>query len=310
MKYIKIFAPATVANVACGFDIFGFALNNPGDEILLRLKEKRGIVITKITGDDGRLPVEPEKNTAAVSVMAFLEHIKSDKGFEIEIHKKMPLSSGLGSSAASAAGALFGANILLGKPLEVKELLPFAIESERIACGTGHADNVAPALLGGFIIIRSYSPLDIIKIPTIPELYCTVIHPSIEINTEYARSILKSEISLKDAVKQMGNVAGLVTGLCTCDYNLTGRSLEDVIIEPFRAKLIPGFYDVKNAALMSGALGCSISGSGPSIFALCNSRETAEEAGKGMKEIFNKINIQSHVYISEINKEGPKIIEQ
>ncbi|MEQ8186451.1 MAG: homoserine kinase [Candidatus Eremiobacterota bacterium] len=309
MKHIKIFAPATVANVACGFDIFGFALNNPGDEILLRLKEKRGIVISKITGDKGMLPEEPEKNTAAVSVMALLDYIKSDKGFEIEIHKKMPLSSGLGSSAASAAGALFGANILLGKPLEVKELLPFAIESERVACGTGHADNVAPALLGGFVIIRSYNPLDIIKIPTLPELYCTVIHPSIEINTEYARSILKSEISLKDAVKQLGNVAGLVTGLFTGDYNLTGRSLEDVIIEPFRAKLIPGFYDVKKAALMSGALGCSISGSGPSIFALCSSGETAEKAGKAMKEVFNKIDIQSHVYISEINEEGPKIIE-
>ncbi len=310
MKYIKIFAPATVANVACGFDIFGFALNNPGDEILLRLKEKGGIVITKITGDNGRLPVDPEKNTAAVSVMALLEHIKSDKGFEIEIHKKMPLSSGLGSSAASAAGALFGANILLGKPLEIKELLPFAIESERIACGTGHADNVAPALLGGFVIIRSYSPLDIIKIPSIPELYCTVIHPSIEINTEYARSILKPEISLKDAVKQLGNVAGLVTGLCTGDYNLTGRSLEDVIIEPLRAQLIPGFYDVKKAALKSGALGCSISGSGPSIFALCSSEQIAKKTGNAMKEVFNKIDILSHVYISEINKEGPKIIDQ
>ncbi|MEQ8170009.1 MAG: homoserine kinase [Candidatus Eremiobacterota bacterium] len=310
MKYIKIFAPATVANVACGFDIFGFALNTPGDEIVLRLKEKRGIVITKITGDDSRLPTDPKKNTAAVSIMALLDYIKSDKGFEIEIHKKMPLSSGLGSSAASAAGALFGANILLGKPLEVKELLPFAIESERTACGTGHADNVAPALLGGFVIIRSYSPLDIIKIPAIPELYCTVIHPSIEINTEYARSILKSEISLGDAVKQWGNVAGLVTGLFTGDYNLTGRSLEDVIIEPLRAKLIPGFYDVKKAALKSGALGCSISGSGPSIFALCSSGQIAEEAGKTMKEIFNKIDIRSHVYISEINEEGPKIIEQ
>ena len=310
MKSIKIFAPATVANVACGFDVLGFALEKPGDEVILTLTDKPEVVITKITGDDGKLPVEAHKNTASVSIMSFLEHIKSNQGFELEIHKNMPLGSGLGASAASAVAGVYGANILMGEPLSVKDLLPFAMEGERVACGSAHADNVAPSLLGGFVVIRSYKPLDVIKIPSPDNIFCTVINPMVEVRTEYARSILKKEVPFDKALVHFGNIAGLITGLFTGDLDLIGRSLEDVIVEPLRAQLIPGFYDIKKAALSSGAMGCSISGSGPSVFALSSSLEFAEKIGKAMEIVLNELDIKSKTYISRINPTGPVIIEK
>lgn len=304
-KEIRVFAPATVANVACGFDIFGFALDAPGDEVVVRLVDTAGVRITTITGDGGRLPKDVHKNTAGVAVVSLLSHLNSLQGVEIELHKKMPLGSGLGSSAASAIGSVFAVNRLLGSPLHLKELLPFAMESEKMACGSAHADNVAPSLLGGFVLIRSYHPLDVIKIPISMALYCAVIHSHIEIKTEEARKLLKKEISLEQHVKQSGNAAGLIAGLMMGDENLLSSSLQDVIAEPVRSALIPGFCEMKKAALDAGALGMSISGSGPSIFALASSHRCAEEVGKAMSAACPNANT---LYLSKINQTGPMVL--
>jgi len=308
-KQIKSFAPATVANVACGFDILGFAVREPGDEVIVREKQEPGVAITKITGDNGQLPLEAEKNTAGVVAQKFLEQIKAQGGLEIELHKKMPLGSGLGSSAASAVACLVAVNELFGNPLSREELLPLAMEGERVACGSAHADNVAPALLGGFVLIRSYEPLDVIKISTPDNLYCTIVHPQIEIKTEDARKILKQEIQLEKAIKQWGNTAGLIAGLMKGDYQLIGRSLTDVVIEPIRSILIPNFEQVKKASLKTGALGCSISGSGPSVFALSVSKNNARRVGAAMQEEFGLLGVASEVYISLINQDGACIID-
>ncbi len=305
---VKIFAPATVANVTCGYDVLGFAVQQPGDEVTIEMREEPGIEIKKIDGDQGALPKNPNKNTVSVSIKPFLKHIGSQQGFNIYLKKKMPLGSGLGSSAASAVAGVYGANILLGEPLSVEELLPFAMEGEALACGVAHADNVAPALLGGFVLIRSYDPLDVVQIPSPSDLYASIIHPHIEIATKDARSILKKNIRMVDAVKQWGNLAGLISGLYTGNYELIGRSMEDVIVEPVRSVLIPGFDQVKRAAMKSGALGCGISGSGPSIFALSNNSNTAETVGNTMKEAFFNLGIQSDLFVSPINQKGPLIL--
>lgn len=305
-KRIKVFAPATVANVACGFDILGFALNEPGDEMVVGLKKTQGIHISDKTEFD--LPEDPVKNTAGIALQAMLDKLKSRQGFEITILKKVKPGSGIGSSAASAVAGVFAANELLGKPFTALELLPFAMEGERYVTGVAHADNVGPALLGGFILIRSYDPLDVIQIPHPKNLYCTVVHPQIEVRTEDARKILRKQVSLKDAVTQWGNVAGLVAGLMQHDMGLIGRSLHDVIIEPIRSILIPGYDEVKEAVMNVGALGSSISGSGPSIFALSASRRIAHRAGEVMKAVFDKMEIYNEIHVSKINDVGPKIL--
>lgn len=307
-KSIKVFAPATVANVACGFDVLGFAVDAPGDVVTMKLTDKPGIKIISITGDGGRLPLAAEKNTAGVAVNAFLQHLNIQQGVSITIEKNLPLGSGMGSSAASAAAAVFAVNELLNKPLTKEELVPFAMEAERIACGASHADNVAPAIMGGFVLIRSYAPLDLIRIPTPANLFCTVITPNIELRTEDARKVLKLDITMKDAILQWGNLAALIAGLMQNDYALIGRSLQDVIVEPMRALLIPGFEEVKQAALDSGVLGCSISGSGPSIFALTDSETIANNAGKAMLKALNTVGLQGKIYTSKVNAEGAKII--
>ena len=315
-KSIKVFAPATVANVACGFDIMGLALDCPGDEVALELTDTPGIVIADIIGDGGKLPRETEKNTVGVAVARLFEDRGVEAGVSIILHKHMPLGSGLGSSAASAVAGVFAANELLLRHFPDKaiakreDLLPYAIEGERLACGSAHADNVAPSLLGGFVLIRSYHPLDVVRIPTPEALCCTVIHPHIEVQTKDARSILKKQLLLKDAVVQWGNAAGLIAGLWQCDFDLIGRSMEDVIVEPIRSILIPGFGNVKSAALEAGALGCGISGSGPSLFALSNDWEIARQVGQAMTAAFEKIGIGSEVYVSKINRQGPKVIEE
>jgi homoserine kinase len=299
-----------VANVACGFDIFGFAVNEPGDVAKVTLRENPGVEITRITGDNGKLPRTAEKNTAGFTALRYLETIQSQQGVSIELHKKMPLSSGLGSSAASAVAVLFAINTLFDNRLTKSELLGIALQSEKLACGAAHADNAAPALFGGFLLIRENNPPDIVELPVPENLYCTIIHPEIEINTVDARNILAPNVPLKDAVKQWANTAGLVAGLYRKDLTLISRSMNDYIIEPQRAKLIPHFYEIKKAALDRGALGCSISGSGPSLFALSNSQEIAQKIAGSMSAVLANYNICNQIYISTINTEGPKIIAQ
>ncbi|HEY8938307.1 MAG TPA: homoserine kinase [Cyclobacteriaceae bacterium] len=308
MKKIKAFAPATVANVSCGFDIFGFAVDAPGDEVILTLKDEPGVVITSITGDQGRLPLEAEKNTSGVAVLAFLKAINSNQGVSIELNKYLPLGSGMGSSAASSAAALVAINHLMNEPFTREQLLPFAMEAERIACGSAHADNVAPSLLGGFVLIRGYDPLDVTNIPVPDQLYCTLVHPHLELKTEDSRRVLKPAIPMKDAITQWGNIAGLVVGLMKPDYGLISRSLKDVVAEPIRSVLIPGFDIMKAAALKAGALGCGISGSGPTIFVLSNDAATAAKTGEAIQQEFQKLKLNSDVFVSKINAQGARVI--
>jgi homoserine kinase len=308
MQSIKVFAPATVANVACGFDVLGFALHEPGDEVIMRLADHKQLLIKEITGDEGKLSLQIEKNTVSVTVQKYLNFLGISQGVDIWLHKKMPLGSGLGSSAASAVAGLVAINELLGKPNPTKDLLRWAMEGERVACGSAHADNVAPSLLGGFVLIRSYEPLDVHKLPFPADLVAAVIHPHTELRTEVARGVLPKEIKMATAVKQWGNVGGLVAGLCLSNFELISNSLQDVVAEPARAGLIPCFYDMKNAALGSGALGCSISGAGPSVFALCKGREIAEKVAQSMTNILKNKQIGFDIYISTINEAGAKII--
>lgn len=306
---IKVFAPATVANVTCGFDILGFAVDQPGDEIILKKRKKSGVVISKITGDEGRLPYDPEENSCGAVIQLFLRDMEIKEGIDIELHKMMPLGSGLGSSAASSVAAIFAINELMGKPLTIDQLLPYAMEGERIACGAGHADNVAPSLFGGFVLVRSYDPLDTVKLRVPETLFTTIIHPQIEVKTKDAREILRKEILFKDSVRQSGNIAGLIAGLLLPDIDLLSRSLQDHIVEPIRSILIPGYDEVKQAALDNGALGAGISGSGPSLFALSDSKKTAEIIGKKMSQEFANLEIDSEVYVSAVNPHGPKILD-
>lgn len=306
MKEIKIFCPATIANLSCGFDVLGLCLETAGDEMIIRKSNTKGVRITKIVG--ANLPLETENNVAGVSLLAMLEEIETDFGFEIEIYKNIKAGSGIGSSAASSAGAVFGANILLGKPFARKELIKFAMQGEKLASGNAHADNVAPCLLGGFTLVRSSNPLDVIRIESPEELFATVIHPQIELKTSDARSVLKKTVSLKSAITQWGNVGGLVAGLYTKDYDLIGRSLHDEIIEPIRSLLIPGFNLIKNSALENGALGAGISGSGPSIFALSKGKETAQKIAAGMGKIYDNLDVPYEIHVSKINPDGIKII--
>jgi homoserine kinase len=308
-KKIRLFSPATVANVACGFDIFGFALDTPGDELLVTLTDHSGVTIEAITGDGGVLSLDPEKNVAAVTAHALLEKVgEKTRGAAITLHKQMPLGSGLGSSAASAAGSLYALNLLLGSPLTTEELVPLAMEGERIACGSAHADNVAPALMGGFVLIRSYSPLDIVRVPVNIPLFCAIVHPSIELLTRDARACLPETVTMRQMVEQTGNAAALIAALMLGDRALLSRSLHDSVVEPCRAKLVPGFAACKAAALEAGAIGCSLSGSGPSIFALCSSSEEAAKAAKAMAAAIEREGLAATVYISRVNMTGPKIL--
>jgi homoserine kinase len=320
MKTVTGFASATVGNVACGFDVLGFAITEPGDEVILDLHEEpRGdcpVSITAIVGDGGALPLDPRKNTSSFVVLKFLEYIRTSKGMPFNGHisltlkKNLPLSSGMGSSAASAAAALVAANELFGSPCSKMELVHFAIEGERVACGSAHADNAAPAMLGNFILIRSYHPLDLITIKPPEHLFCSLVHPHTELKTSFARSVLPKSISLSTATQQWGNVGALVAGLLTSDYDVIGRALVDVVAEPKRAPLIPGFTEVKHAALDSGALGCSIAGSGPSIFAFSSSRETAVAVGTAMQEAFllSNAGLGSDMWVSPICSQGARVL--
>lgn len=305
MKSVKIKAPATVANLVCGFDILGMCLDAPFDIMEVQLLNERKIIVSSANGYD--LPADPKQNTAGAPLLEMIREIDEPTGFEVLIHKQIKPGSGIGSSAASAAGAVVAANHLLGNRFSDEDLVRFALFGEKVASGVKHADNIAPCIYGGITLIRSIFPLDIVSIPA-PELYVALVHPQIEVKTADARQILRKEVLLKDAIKQWGNIAGLVTGLMKQDHALIGRSLEDVLIEPVRSVLIPGFDEVKKSSKEAGALGGGISGSGPSIFMLCADRATAGYVEKIMKEIYCRIGLECHTYVTTVNQKGVTII--
>lgn len=305
MKSVTVTSPASVSNLCCGFDILGMALNEPFDTIQLSLKDEPGIIIQHT--DNYQLPVTADKNIAGVALKAMMNALDYKNGFEIIINKKIKPGSGIGSSAASAAGIVVAANELLGRPFGKKQLVSFAMEGEVIASGSRHADNLAPCIYGGLVLIRDTASLDILPLNA-PPLFITIVHPQIEIKTSYAREILPKEVPLKSAVIQWANVAGLVTGFLQNDYGLIGRSLEDIIIEPVRSKLIPGFDDVKAGCKEAGALGGGISGSGPSLFMLSENEATAIEVEKVMKDVYEKLGIEYKTYVTTINSEGVRVI--
>jgi len=320
-QWIKIKAPATVANMVCGFDILGFAVNNPYDEMEMRIVNRAvgQAAITIINIDDYNLPTDPELNVAGAALLAMIDEYtansSSDKtlvdfstiGFEVKINKLIKPGSGVGSSAASSAGAVVGANYLLGNIFSKDDLVRFAMNGEKVASGVKHADNIAPCIFGGVTLVRSIFPLEIVALPS-PELFVTIVHPQIEVRTADARSILRQKVLLKDAIKQWGNIAGLVAGLMKSDYDLIGRSLEDVIIEPVRSILIPGFDALKLSCKKAGALGGGISGSGPSIFMLSKTEEIAKAVEKEMHELYAEMNLPHHTYVTNINQSGVEII--
>ena len=303
---VRVFSPATVSNVACGFDILGFPLESVGDEMTVRKTQERGLKINNLSDFD--LPVDINQNVASVSALALIDVLKPDCGFEIDIIKKIKPGSGIGSSGASAAGCVFAINKLMGDPFTVADLIKFAMKGEIVSSVSEHADNIAPALLGGFVLVKSISPLEMIKIPSPGDLYCAVVHPQIELKTSYSRSILPNNVSLIDATKQIANFGSLIHSLHTSDYDLIKTSLNDHLIERHRSKLIPKFDEVKSAALNSGALGCSISGSGPSIFALSQGIDRAQAVEESMKKVYNGSEIEFSTYVSKINNKGVEII--
>jgi homoserine kinase len=306
MKKVKLRVPATVANLVCGFDILGMAIHEPYDEMEFKILNSPEIII-KHTDKFG-LPEEPSNNVAGVVLMKILEHLNLKNGFEVIIHKNIKPGSGLGSSAASAAGAAFGANALLGNILTKEELVHFAMFGEELASGVRHADNVAPCIFGGITLVKSSNPVDIIPLSS-PDLFVTAVHPQVEVKTSDARQILKKNILLKDAIEQWGNIAGLVAGIQKNDFSLIGRSLHDVIIEPVRSILIPKFNEIKQKSLEIGALGGGISGSGPSIFMLSEKEEISQKIAEMMKSVYDEIGIESFVYVSKINPYGIEIIK-
>lgn len=302
---VEVKCPATVANLVCGFDILGMALDQPFDRMKLKLVDTPTVSIRNI--DPYNLPTDAEKNVAGVVLLAIMEKMESTFGFELEVEKHIKPGSGIGSSAASAAGAAVAANHLLGNIFSPDEMVQFAMYGEKLASGVKHADNIAPCILGGVTLIRSIHPLDIIPLAS-PDLYVTIVHPQIEVRTSDARQILKEKILLKDAIRQWGNIAGLVTGFLKNDHALIGRSLEDVIIEPVRSILIPGFDEVKSKCKEAGALGGGISGSGPSIFMLSENEHTACEVEKTMKLVYDRIGIDYNTYVTIISKNGVELI--
>jgi len=307
MDYLKIFSPATVANVSCGFDSMGFAVDAVGDEMSFTKTSSKGVKITTITG--ANLTYDIDKNAASAVVQKMLNDAKADFGIALTIHKGFKPGSGLGSSAASAAGAALGANKLLGNRYNNLELTKFAMYGEEVACGSQIADNVAAAIYGGFILVRSYNPLEIVKLPVPKELRVVAIHPQVEIKTKDARDVLPANVPLKNAITQWANVGGLVSGLFTDDYQLISNSLVDLVAEPARKSFIPFFDDVKTNAVKTGALGAGISGSGPTIFALCKGDKSAENVYKSIHETYAKTAIDFTIFTSKVNAEGIKILE-
>jgi len=307
MNEIKVFSPASIANLSCGYDILGVCLDNIGDEITVRKTKKKGVVIKKVSGQ--KLSTDISLNVAGVSATALLNETKVNCGFEIEIHKGIKPGSGIGSSAASSAGSVFAINKLIGEPYTNKELIKFAMYGEMAASGSKHADNVAAVLLGGFTFVRNSIENDYFKLNTSIEIAFTVIHPKIELKTKDSRAVVKDKVLLKNMIEQSANLGAFISGLYTEDYDLIGRSLKDVIIEPLRSVLIPKFEKIKSVSINSGALGCGISGSGPSVFAMCKGVTTAINVGNAMKKIYDKLDLDYDVHISCVNDIGIKILK-
>lgn len=307
-RVVTAFAPATVSNVACGFDVLGFALERPGDHVTVRLVSS-GVRIDEITGDGGRLPREPSRNTAGVAAAALLRTLGEHRGVAMAIHKGLPLSSGLGGSAASAAAAVVAVNALLDAHVPIDTLLACAIEGEGLGSRSAHPDNIAPALCGGFVLVRHPDPPDIVRLPVPPGLTAVVVHPDLEIETARARALLGPDVPLADAIRQWANLGALVDGLHRADFALISRALEDRIAEPRRALLVPGLAAIKQAAVGAGALGCSLSGSGPSLFALCQGPDVAERVAEAMTAA-----VQAHIggepqtYVSSIAPHGARVV--
>jgi homoserine kinase len=302
---VRIAAPATIANLVCGFDILGLALGEPYDIMELSVSENPGLRISHT--DDYSLPVVPERNVAGAALLALMEETMDCPGFDLTISKHIKPGSGLGSSAASAAGAVVAANLLLGNRFTKSDLVRFAMNGEKVASGVKHADNITPCIHGGITLVRAIHPLDIVELEA-PPMHVTVVHPQIEVRTSDARQILRKEVQLKHAIRQWGNIAGLVAGFMKGDYSLISRSLEDVIIEPVRSILIPGFAEVKQRCLDAGALGGGISGSGPSIFMLNEREETAREVEAIMQDVFEKLGIAYKTYVTTVNTKGVTVI--
>ncbi len=315
LSRVTVFAPATVANVGSGFDIFGFAVDSPGDEATVRPDPSvpRGEVrMAAVRGDGGRLPLDERKNTAAVAVRALLDALAvSDRlpphGLSIELDKGMPLGSGMGSSAASAAAAVVAANRLLGEPFPEERLVAFAAEGERAACGSAHADNVGPSILGGFVLVRGYEPIDLVRVPVPPELWCALVHPHVEVSTQEARAALPADYPRGTLVAHSGNACGLVAGLYAADFGLIARSLVDLVAEPWRSRFIPRYQTAKENAFGSGALGVGISGSGPSMFALARGRDAATKVAAAMKSAIEGGGTPCDARVSRIRGTGARI---
>jgi homoserine kinase len=307
-RVVTAFAPATVSNVACGFDVLGFALEAPGDEVTAWFASD-GVTIAGITGDGGRLPREASKNTAGVAAAALLRSLGEPRGVALSIAKGLPLSSGLGGSAASAAAAVVAVDALLGARAPLDLLVACAIEGEGLGSRSAHPDNIAPALCGGFVLVRQPDPLDIIRLPVPDGLMAVVVHPDLEIETARARALLGSTVPLADAVREWANLGALVHALHRGDFALLARALEDTIAEPRRAPLVPGLDAIKRAAVAAGALGCSLSGSGPSLFALCRGRDAAARVADAMTlAVRSHIGGEPQTYVSDIAPQGARVV--
>jgi homoserine kinase len=305
MKEITIHSPGTVANLVCGFDVLGLCLTDPFDIMRVRLLDKKEVIVR--TTDGYPLPTDPAQNTAGAPLLEMVANLEQEVGFEVIITKQIKPGSGIGSSAASAAGAVVAANELLGNIFSREDLVRFAMFGEKVASGVKHADNIAPCIYGGITLIRSIFPLDIVSIPA-PPLFVTVVHPQIEVRTSDSRQILRKEVLLKDAIRQWGNIAGLVAGLMKNDYELIGRSMEDVIIEPVRSILIPGFHEIKKQSRDAGAIGGGISGSGPSVFMLSRDEPTALAVEQAMRSIYDRIGLNYYTYVTTISQQGVTLI--
>jgi len=308
MDGVTAFAPATVSNVACGFDVLGFALDSPGDEVTARIASS-GVTIDEIVGDSGRLPRDAAKNTAGVAAQALLAAAKDSRGIGLTIRKGLPLASGLGGSAASAVAAVVAVDALLGLKTPLDVLLSCALEGERLGAGSAHADNIAPSLYGGFVLVRCANPPDIIRLPVPSGLTAVVVHPDLEIETAKARALLGTTVPLADAIREWANLGAFVDALHRSDFAQMSRSLEDTIAEPRRAPLVPGLASIKQAAVEAGALGCSMSGSGPSLFALCRDRRSADRvAGAMAAAVTASIGGEPQTYVSAIAPHGARVV--
>ena len=308
MKSIKVMSPSSVANLSCGYDILGICLDHVGDEMIITKTNSPGLCITNIKG--AKLSYSVDKNVAGIAAKSYLSKNPSEFGFEIEIIKKVAVGSGLGSSASSAVAAVYGIDYLLERNSKKINLIKHAVDGEQFASGEAHADNIAPTMFGGLTLVRDLKTLDILNLPFPKDLFITILHPEIELKTSILRNVLNKKISIKKVVKQTANLGGLISGLYSNDYQLISRCLVDEIVEERRASSIPGFYSLKESAIQNGALGCGISGSGPSIFSISKGKKTASSVKKGFEKVYSQKNISFKTFISKINYEGVKVFEQ